>query len=403
MNEVGEVSVDAIEQNSGNSVKNEDYGKQLNNDRSNQELSNLGTKVTERKMVIGNPGKVGINFDQDLIVDARSFWSHDRYVKYVEDRDGEISGDIQPLIDSGQSQRLLKEKRESELRKKDEQIKYLTSFEGKIKHLRVHPAGEFSPITPSQAIEIGSDGTYKVEISPGFVDQIKAIQKQVSDLTLVVQFYDHRRGKDHASDVPETELQVEQYVALCDGVVDHFGDGIQLEIGNETNVSRNTGQVFADKLQHASHVDSTEYADFYFKVAQQLKERHPDVKLSIAGVACFDPTYLTEVLTKVEDNKKKSGVNTKLIDIISFHPYRDEPEKGSVEVKNGNFLESNLDYEDQLAKMQSIAVKYSVDLTVGEINFSKSDPEQQVKLQQSNEITSKRGVVSFIYPGNNVE
>lgn len=356
----------------------------------------------ERDLVVKNPELVGINFDHDYIVDTRSFWPQERYIQYLQERDGQISDEVRSAVESGRAQKILSDKREKEVNKRSSFNEYLSSFEGKLQHARIHPAGELSPITPSQALEIKPDGTFDVVIAPEFIDQIKKLQEQVSDLTLVVQFYDHRRGKEKSSDVPETQEQVEQYIAICEKIIESIGDSVQLEIGNETNISRSTGAMFADKLQHASHVNSAEYGKFFFEVANKIKEKSPTVRLSIAGVACFDPTYLREVLTEVGRLQTESGNDTTLVDTISFHPYRENPESGSVEVKNSNFTVGELDYERQMEEMQKIASEFGVKLNVGEINFPFSDPEQKAKLEQAVSLTAKRGIESLIYPGVNV-
>lgn len=356
----------------------------------------------ERDLVVENPEFVGINFDHDYILDARNFWLQERYLQYLQERDGQISDEVRSAIESGQAKEILSEKREKEISKESSFNEYLSSFEGKLQHARVHPAGELSPIAPSQALEIKPDGTFDVVLAPEFVEQIKTLREQVRDLTLVVQFYDHRRGKEKSSDVPETQEQVEQYIAICEKIIENIGDGVQLEIGNETNISRSTGAMFADKLQHASHVNSTEYGKFFFEVAKKIKEKTPTAKLSIAGVACFDPTYLREVLTEVRRLQTEVGIDIALVDTISFHPYREKPEGGSVEVKNGNFTISEMDYEGQMEEMQKIASEFGVKLNVGEINFPFSDPEQKTKLEQAVSLTAKKGIESLIYPGVNV-
>jgi len=366
------------------------------------EQKEKGCRQYERDLVVENPEFVGINFDHNYIVDARNFWSQERYLQYIQERDGQISDEVRSAVESGQAQKILSEKREKEISKGSSFNGYLSSFEGKLQHARVHPGGELSPITPSQTLETKPDGTFDVVIAPEFIDQIKTLQEQTSDLTLVVQFYDHRRGKEKSSDVPETQERVEQYVAICEKIIESIGDGVQLEIGNETNISRSTGAMFADKLQHASHVNSAEYGRFFFEIARKIKEKSSAVKLSIAGVACFDPTYLREVLTEVKRLQTESGKDTTLVDTISFHPYREKPERGSIEVKNGNFTISGLDYEKQMEEMQKIASEFGVKLNVGEINFPFSDPEQETKLKQAVSLTAKKGIESLIYPGVNV-
>lgn len=356
----------------------------------------------ERDLVLSNPEFVGINFDQDYIVDGRKLWSEERYLQYVQERDGGISDQVRTMIDLGQSQVIIADNKEKEALKQNSFQEYLSSFEGKLKHVRIHPGGEFSPITPSQAIKINSDGTFDVGISPEFIEQVKMLQEQADDVTLVVQFYDHRRGAEKASDVPETEEQTKQYIALCEGLIDRLGNNIQLEIGNETNISRASSKRFADKLQHASRVDATEYSTFFYEVARTLKEKSPTVKLSIAGVASFDPTYLDDVLAEVKRLQDENGIKTPLADTISFHPYRSNAEAGSSEVKNGTFMLSELTYQEQLKAMQDIASKFEVKLTVGEINFPLTDPEQKEKLKQAIHITSDTNIETLIYPGVNV-
>ncbi len=356
----------------------------------------------ERDLAVKNPELVGMNFDQDYIVDGRNFWSQERYFQYIQERDGQISQEVHSAEESGKLQEYILSNRGKETRKGDIFKKYLSSFEGKLQHVRVHPAGECSPLTPSQSIEIKSDGTFEVVIAPEFIDQTKMIQEQVTDLTLVVQFYDHRRDKEKSSDVPETLKQEKQYIALCEKIIEKVGNDVQLEIGNETNVSKSTGPQFANELQHASHVDSIEYGKFFFEVAKRIKEKNSKVRLSVAGVACFDPTYLREVLTEIRRLQTESKIDAPLVDTISFHPYREKPENGSVEIRNGNFVASELDYEKQMEEMQKIASEFGVKLTVGETNFSSYDPKQKEKLEQAISLTTDKKIEFLIYPGVNV-
>jgi len=323
----------------------------------------------ERDLVLSNPEQVGIDFDHDFIVDARNLWSVKRWLQYYQERDGQIIKKIQTAVDSGEASQVVEKNMKNERRKGKAFAEYLGGFDGKLRHVRVHPAGELSPISPSQVVSIRPDGSYEVGIASGFVDQVKMLQEQATDLTLVVQFYDHRRGKEKASNVPETSKQVDQYVAVCDKILESVGVGVQLEIGNETNISRNTGTMFADKLQHASHVNPLEYSRFFFEVAKLQAE---------------------------------SGVPGHLIDTISFHPYREDPKGGSVEVRDGKFTANSMNYESQLDEMQKIASEFGVKLTVGEINFRYEDPEQKTKLKQVVSITSQKGVESLIYPGVHV-
>lgn len=367
-----------------------------------EERKERESREYEQSLVIENPEFVGMNFDQDFIVDSRKFWPQEKYLQYIKERDGSIPEEARSIVGTDKAEKFISDNRERETRKMTEFDEYLSGFNGKLQHVRIHPAGECSPITPSQAVEIKPDGTFGVAMSPEFIDQIKKLKEQADDVTMVVQFYDHRRGKEKSSDVPENSEQVEQYVALCQKLIEDVGEDVQLEIGNETNISRNTAVMFANKLQHASHVNSGEYGKFFFEVAQKIKEKSPASKLSIAGVACFDPTYLREVLGEIKQLQTENKIETPLVDTISFHPYRDKPEGGAIEVKDGKFTVSQLDYNGQLEEMQRIASEFGVKLNVGEINFPFSDSEQKVKLEQAVSLTAEKKVESFIYPGVHV-
>lgn len=358
--------------------------------------------LEERYLVIKNPNWVGINFDQEFIVDDRNFWSLKQRLNYLKQRDGVISPDILSKIESGEVQRVISQRQESEKQKMRRFREYVEDFQGNLKHIRINPAGETSSVSPSQAIEVKKDRSFEVKISPEFIEQIKVLTEQSEDVTLVVPFYNHRRDKERVSDVPETEEQIQQYIALCQDIIEKTGGLAQLEIGNETNISRSTGAEFRDKLQHASHVNSAEYANFYYKVARNIKEKFPEVKLSVAGVACFDPTYLREVLTEIKRLRTEEKVDTKLVNSISFHPYRNNPRDGSIEIKNGNFTINKSNYQEQLNIMKKLSAEFGTELNVGEINFPFSDPEWEEKLKGAIFLTKDQNVVSLIYPGIHV-
>ena len=368
-----------------------DFNKQKNED----------TREYEANMVTSNPEFIGINFDQDYIVDARSFRSQEEYLQYIKEKDWQISNEVNSLIESGQAGNMLLKKKEEETTKIQSFNQYLSSFKWKLKHVRIHPAGECSPITVCQTIKTLPDNTIKCEISKEFVEQIKEIKKQADDVTIVVQFYDHQRKKENVADVPETAEQINKYISVCNKIIEEAGTNIQLEIGNETNVSKNTGKTF-EKLQHASNVNPIQYGKFFYEVAKRIKTKSPKTRLSIAGVASFDPTYLRDVLSEINRLKKKHQINIPLVDTISFNPYRKDPESGCIEVKNGKFTINEWNYEDQLKEMEKIASEYGTHLTIGEINFSLSDKEQKTKLEKAIEITANKNIESLIYPGNNV-
>jgi hypothetical protein len=64
----------------------------------------------ERDLVVKNPELVGINFDHDYIVDTRSFWPQERYIQYLQERDGQISDEVRSAVESGRAQKILSER-----------------------------------------------------------------------------------------------------------------------------------------------------------------------------------------------------------------------------------------------------------------------------------------------------
>lgn len=353
----------------------------------------------ECDLVTKNPGFIGINLDHDHIVDARGLFTLDEAAEYLR-RKYELTTDE---LDYSQAESYLSTKRTAEDAKEVAFYEYLSKFKNRLRHARIHPSGGASPISPSQALKITPDRAYSVAITPRFFKQMKALKRaQVDDLTLVIPFYDHRRAKREAADIPKTQEQIEQYISLCTSVIENIGEDIQLEIGNETNVSRDTDKMFADESSFVSHVDPIEYGKFFFEVAKKIKAEKPTTKLSIAGVACFDPTYLREALAEINRLQTAVGIGHALVDTISFHPYREDPEGGSIEVKNGNFVSSHLNYKKQMATMKNLASEFDIKLNVGEINFSLFDPRQEEKLNRAITLTAEAGLVSLIYPGINV-
>ena len=346
----------------------------------------------EADLVLENPEFVGINFDQSLIVDSRMFWDIEKCKMYLEERGDDLEDSLFLLTEEQ-----IRERIRTERLKLLQFNEYFEKLKGKVKYIRINPAGEMSPVSPSQAIEVISENEFRVNINKDFLEQLRTISKNCNDITLVVPFYNHRRGKEKRGDIPETNEEIDQYIVICEKIIEEAGDKIILEIGNETNVSKKTGAMFRDKLQHLSKVDIEQYVDFYIKVAKRLKERFPKLRLAVSGIACYDMGYLRKALQKI----KQIEPNKELFDRISFHPYRSEPEKGSATVKDGDFVFNELNYSEQLEKMKEVASEYEVDMRVGEINFPINDINHQLKLRKAIELTKEGNIKSLIYPGVN--
>ena len=176
------------------------------------------------------------------------------------------------------------------------------------------------------------------------------------------------------------------------------GKGLTLELGNETNVNRNTsdnGYRPFDKEEFGDSSSPEEYADFYYQVANRLKGEFPELKLSLAGTAFYDKTYVEKVVSSVQDREKG------LIDVISFHPYRGDVEEGTAEIVNNEKKKSNLSFDEQFAEMKKIANAIGAEVTVGEVSFTKewgksiNTIEQAKNARKSHEL----GTISYIWPG----
>src|SRR3989344_6105873 len=226
----------------------------------------------EASLVLENPELVGINFDQDFIVDSRGLWDKGKCIDYLKARGDIVENQLDSLTE-GELQKRAEEER-NKLSRFDE---YFEQFKGKVEHIRINPAGEASPVSLSQAIEKISEDEFSVNISSDFLDQLKSISENCKDTTLVVPFYDHRREKAGSGDMPKKDQEIEQYIAVCEKIVEECGGKVVLEIGNEVNVSKKTGIMFRDRLQHLSEVNPEEYSKFFVKVANRLKEKNPEV------------------------------------------------------------------------------------------------------------------------------
>jgi len=340
---------------------------------------------------------VGLNFDSDLIVNGQLDWSMDdeRAKKLIAKR---------RLSDS-----------DIELARSDNQKKlelfklYIDDFNGGLKHARVNPFGPMSPLSPAQAVKKNAEGIYEVTISPTFMEQMKYLKDRCPDISVVVPFYNEEKPEAEQSNVPETESEIDNYTQICEQLIiglgsgdeSSFGEGLTLEIGNETNVSNSTGGEFGGsaKDQFASEVDPTKYAEFYIKVATRLKTKYPNVKIAIAGTACYDNGYVDDVLSTIE--QKTDGKTSSLVDSISYHPYGDFADDGAysaADIEDGQFVDADLSFDEQHETMATLAEKFGIKLDIGEINFSSDDPNQREKLKKFLAQSKTKGVVTKLWP-----
>lgn len=349
-----------------------------------------------------DPKNVGVNIDQDFIVDGFFSKNIDRIKREWSVRYGpESVTKIEESVNNGDIQTEIDKNLNKQIAKTDKLRKFLEQIPN-LNHARIHPFGIESPVNPSQAIEIQPDGNRKVNLNPNFQEQLKLITDKCSDTTLVIHFFDSQKGQENCSNVPHTDREISDYIAICDALLNMNRDKLQLELGNETNVTRKTGEMF-DNRQFASHSDAHEYAQFYIKVASELKKRHPNAKLAMAGIACYDSQYIKSVLQEVKQYETQNAY-PRLIDTVSVHPYRRDPERGAKEIQNGIFIDRPLTYEQQLNEFLNIAHSYDseVNTIVGEIGFPSKDADNQKKLERSIDLSKQKGLVTYIYPAADI-
>lgn len=360
----------------------------------------------DREQVIVDPETIGMNFDSDLIVNGQLDWSlDDERAKKLIDKlkiDNNLSD-----ADTEKVQLIIEEARLANQKKVELFKAYIDDYKGKLAHSRVNPFGAMSPVSPSQAVKINEDGSHEVSISPTFIEQMKYLKDNCPDTTIVVPFYDDTDEKTPENDRSNVPKDATDYTEICSQLISQLGDGegLTLEIGNETNVSHDSGDEFGGdaRAQFASKVEPEAYAKFYVKVATELKAKYPKVKLSIAGTACFDEAYLREVLSAIK--KETEGKAGDLVDVISYHPYGGFSDDGTKEGKysavhyeKGVHVNDNLSFEEQHQKIADLATAFGVNtVDIGEINFK--DPKQRRQdLKKFLARPKKKGVITKIWP-----
>lgn len=335
------------------------------------ELSEAEYYERDSSETLKNPKYVGINFDTSMILDAR-------YT--LTDQEAEV-------IYSASPAQIEKFRRDEEV-KLETFMSYIDSFRGNLNHVRVHAYGPISPMSPKWVNREGGPS-----ISLDLLMQLRYLKDNCPDVTVVVPFYDDIDENNKPANVPKSELAASRYIGACECLVDKIGYDIIIEIGNETNVCSKTGENF-EIDSFGDHVDPIEYADFFIKTARVLKNEHPNLKLSLAGTACFDNSYIETVLAEISKYEQVDG--QKLVDVISYHPYGKDS-NSAYSISQGQFITGNLDFQQQYESLHQIADKYGVSLTIGEINYPKGC-HQEEELAKFLDNAAKIGTVSCIWP-----
>ena len=269
-------------------------------------------------------------------------------------------------------------------------------------HFRVHP---FPPASPF-SLEQGVDSNGQVCLDNNAMNQVRALKDKAVDMTVVIAPYTKANG----CHVPVGD-EKDMYTDLCRSFIKESGfdvsrgKGLVLELGNEMNLHQGSDKSFQNnEVFPRDKVSPEQYADWYYDTVTELKKEFPDLKCSIAGTAFYDSKFVKDVVSELE--KKPDGLNT--VDVISFHPYRNDFSSGTAVVKDGVITDKQMSYEKQERLLDKIAEHVSrcrtdggsCEMTVGEISYCQ-DGEfgKSVDFEQmSVEANSNRDVKRYMWP-----
>ena len=304
----------------------------------------------ELDMVAENPDVLGYNIDSKLIIwpkrheqavqeKARCFGEDG---KYDDVKVSAIAREYSEKLGREITPERLKEAIEEELSKDkllDDTLSKLP--EGVKFRITPHaPQSAFSTVNSDRIIN--GNGEDRFRINEDVMSQIRKIKERAGSSELLVvmnQLHTDENGKQ-TSNIPEDSTD---YVALCKSFVEQSeyseqsGKGLVLELGNECNMSHESNGPLFKSEAFAEKVDPEAYAKFYFETAKALKSTFPDIKLSLTGTAFYDYDFTKQVIDQVQAAKDgdESLKDIKLIDVISFHPYRKTVESPTPFMKNG--------------------------------------------------------------------
>lgn len=357
MNKIGDIKFDELEE------------AENNGEISYQEAQ----EVFERLAVLEDPENYGVG-----------------EIKVVDGRNGKS---VEELFEEygGEYSREFLEERKHQITAHEEQFReFIDSFDGKLKHARVCPAPEFSPFALINTKRKNGD----IKLDPVFVDEIKYMkEKGVSEINLVASFAD----KDESGEITMALPDIEEYVSMIDKLVGQVGaEGLIISIGNETNDSMSSNP---DNLEGMSNVvisekiPPEEYGAFYKEVTSRLKGKYPELQFCPAGTAFCAPKYTSEVLAAIGDDS--------LIDVVDFHPYRNEVDVAWT--SNGEEVPgwSYDDYENELLR---IAESHGARLIVGEVQFGGGDENPEIiqksrqNLREALARSAAKGIKSNVWP-----
>ena len=314
-----------------------------------------GEYAFERSEVLKYSEHVGVNLDAAIVngqiaLAGRYRQTHDiddlppRYRSFGHERIDKFISDQDELV-----------------QKFDE---YIQSFNGQLRHARIHRTSHLSPLGMSNAVHM--DGS--IAIAPEFLRQVDTLKRAgVDDLMVTAELYSDRYGNTIGGYL--TGEQKRDYINMVNRFVDIVGEGIIVEIGNETNVTIKN----PDDSYSARYINPDDYAEMYCDIASQLKRAHPQLRLAVAGTAFADYDYLRKVMGNIGDSS--------LVDVISCHPYRGAVD--GVSHKPGDY-DKTMTYHDEEKLLRQLAERYNVEYRIGEIAYGGGHDGQAQHLAHAN-------------------
>lgn len=416
----------------------------------------------EVKMVAENADVLGYNIDSKLIISPERRAQAIRAKEFLDS-----GGDITVLSEKfKQPAERIQEAIDEELSKDELLDDTLSKLPEGVK-FRINPYSPSSAFTTANSERIVNEkGENRFRINSDVMAQMRKIKEKAAGSELSVVMSQLHEGEDGrpTSNIPEDPAD---YIALCQsfveqsGYAEQAGKGLVLELGNECNMSHESGGPIFQSEAFAEKVDPEAYANLYFETAKALKASFPDVKLSLAGIAFYDHDFVKQVVDRIQAKKDadESLKDTKLIDVISFHPYRKtvegptpfmsngkglsesevrvksmeywgslsddkkdavketilsgltEAEKATVAGLPSEEIESKIAYkafasfDHQLESLREIASQVGSEVTVGEISFYAGEWGESVDENEQERNAAygrENGYTSFIWPGEQI-
>lgn len=416
----------------------------------------------ELDIIAKNSDVLGYNIDSKLII-----WPERRAQATKAKEFLDSGGDIAILSERFQQPaERIREAIDEELSKDELLDETLSKLPEGVK-FRITPHAPQSAFSTANSNKfINENGENRYRIDEDVMSQVRKIKERAGNSELLVvmnQLHTDENGKQ-TSNIPEDATD---YIALCksfveqSGYSEQFGKGLVLELGNECNMSHESDGPLFKSEAFAEMVDPEAYAKFYFKTAKALKSTFPDIKLSLTGTAFYDYDFTKQVTDQIQAMKDKdeSLGDIKLIDVISFHPYRKTVESPTPFMKNGismsdsevrersreywgtlsedkrntirqeilarmtenekaiasEFTEGELEdsiayrayasFDQQLESLRSLANQIDAEVTIGEVSFYAGEWGESVdeNEQVRNAVYGReKGYTSLLWPGEQI-